>query len=180
MSGPKLVLLILLYITVTWGILAFLSGCGRVEWDSSAPNDYLHDYIAPDLQQETVRFVEEMENRGVRPGPLPEVIEWGVLLERGMVGVCERPARRVTLDVSLRGDFAGTRAVLHHELAHCMFNMDAHEDQPGHLMSEVHQPEMLPRTEHEWHAAWDRLAEFILHHSPLIRARRPIDVAGGY
>ncbi len=114
--------------------LVWCPACG----DTPPNYIYLEPAAEPELAPYVDQFVAEMKARGVYPVPgvhHPRLVAW-MTLDPGIVGMCVTPTPRVYIQLRIRGySDMYIRAVVYHELGHCMYGL-LHDVDGGHILSE--------------------------------------------
>ncbi len=147
-------------------VLLALPGCGASD---SALQQIQREYGSdPELLPYISAFRREMHARGLPWGGTPRQLLWRNLDADDAIGLCILPYRYVYIHPRLRDRGDGTwrgaglrRAVVYHELAHCMYEAP-HEYAPGHILSEELGFEIDDWSPADWDYELDRLAAWIL------------------
>lgn len=145
-------------LVATWLLL----GCGA---DDSELQRIQREYqMDAELTPYIAEFRAEMAQRGLPAGDAPKLLLWRNLDADEAIGLCILPYRFVYIHPLLRGDEypSWRRALVYHELAHCMYEAPHEWGEVGHILSPYLDAETMEAwTEADWEYELDRLAAWI-------------------
>jgi len=132
------------------------------------PTPIIQKYDPP-FQQLVEEFNREMRMRGLPPGIAPSSIRWEDLSSKDSkerrtitLGTCLISKGEIRVDrraaIEDAQDKYKFKALIFHELAHCVYAVHGHDPEPGQLLSALATPII------NWEVALDRLAVYINRH----------------
>lgn len=93
-------------------------------------------------------------------------------IDASLLGLCTSPPRRIQIQPRCAGNTDQLRAVVAHEIMHCMFDMPEHDPEPGHIFSSVGLTDDAEWSAEKWSIEMARAAAWILEHSPRVQPKK--------